>query len=165
MITREVEVNLLHMTAMIVGALQAHTLATLPLGHAITIDDMMTTTTVTIGDEAEVALLSTVDDVTMSPTESGHGPVQTNPTIMTISGEEVLSIVESAQMKTRNGDIVLVLQNTGLTRSARATALLHVILVLTSRSRHTILTLRTALQNWPPCSQVPRLWRWNGRSG
>lgn len=161
MITREVQVDVLHMTVTIVDAPQAHTLVALPHGHAMATDDMMTTKTI-IGDEAEVALLTTADEI-MLPTEFEHGPAQTNPTIMAMSGGEVLSVVESARMKIRNGDVVLVLQNASRTQSAHATVLLRLTPVFPSRN--SLIPLMTVLRNWPPCSLVPQLWRWNGSSG
>jgi hypothetical protein len=141
MITREVKIGILRMTAMIVDAPQARILVTLPLGHVTTI--------VTTDNEVEVALLNTADDVIMLPTESKHGLDRTNLMIMARSVVEALSAVESAQMKTGNGDVALVLQSASPTRSAHAIALLHVIPVLTSRSSHPIQP-KTVLRNWPP---------------
>jgi hypothetical protein len=128
-----VEADVLRMTTMVVDALQARTLVALRFGHDKMVYDMTTTIT-TIGDEAEVALLTTMDDVIMLPIEFEHGLAQTNPRITAMSGVEALSVVNGAQMKIGKGDVALVLQIASLTRSAHATVPLHLILVLPFRS-------------------------------
>jgi hypothetical protein len=58
--------------------------------------DMMLMMTVTIGDEAEAALLSTAEVVTLLTTASELGPARTNQTTMAMGVAEASSAVANA---------------------------------------------------------------------
>lgn len=131
-----------------------------------TIVGMALTMIATIGDEAEAALLAIAEVVTLLTVAFERGPVRMNQTTMVMGGVEASSAVANAQKMIGNADAVLVPRIVTHIPSAHATVLRDLILGpdLPSRGSHPM-PRKIVPQNWPPCSRVPRAWKWNGNSG